>query len=233
MTNPFTLSGDTVLIGAGGRETCSLDWNIGDPGPNYCLTNTDFNLDIINLNISNISASFDLMRCSNPSKNKIMTVSNSSFRDCENSEAIYIDGFDLIDFNQVLFQYNQVSNKHFYIDSGSKLQISSCEFLRQANRSLTTFGTAPMIEIDQTTTSWGAISISGNLIHPQQTQDGIKLGSIVPLEMVISSNTFISVGLTTGVLINYTAGNINNYPSLVVSDNSGVRNEKALLEGNQ
>jgi hypothetical protein len=232
MTNPFTLSGDTVLIGAGGRETCSLDWNIADPGPNYCLTNTDFNLDIINLNISNISASFDLMRCSNPSKNKIMTVSNSSFRDCENSEVIYIDGFDLVDFNQVLFQYNQVSNKHFYIDSGSKLQISSCEFLRQANRTLTSFGSAPMIEIDQTTTNWGAINISGNLIHPQQSQDGIKLGSIVPLEAVISSNTFISLGLTTGVLINYTAGNINNYPSLLVSDNSGVRNEKALLEGN-
>jgi hypothetical protein len=86
-----------------------------------------------------------------------------------------------------------------------------------------------MITIAQTTTTWGAINISGNLIHPKQTQDGINLGTITPTEAVISSNTFISVGLTTGQLINYTAGDINNYPSLIVSDNSGVKNQKALL----
>jgi hypothetical protein len=88
-----------------------------------------------------------------------------------------------------------------------------------------------MIEIAQTTSNWGAINISGCLIHPQQTQDGIKIGSITPLEAVISGNTFISVGLTTGALINYTLGDINNYPTLIVSDNSGIRNEKSLLEG--
>jgi hypothetical protein len=126
-----------------------------------------------------------------------------------------------------------VSNKHAYFDSGSKLQISSCEFLRQANRTLTTFGTAPMITIAQTVSNWGAINISGNLLHPQQTQNGIELSATVtPLEAVISSNTFISLGLTSGVLLKYQAGSINNYPSLVVSDNSGIRNEKALLEGN-
>ena len=231
MTNEYTLVGDTSLIGIGGRDLSSLDFDLG--GPNlHCINNNDHNLEILNLNFSNISGNAALLFCSNTSKDKILTITNSSFRDCENGGVIDASGFDLIDLNQVLFQYNEVSGKHVYFDSGSKLQISSCEFLRQANRSLTTFGTAPMITIAQTSTNWGAINISSNLIHPQQTQDGIDLKIITPLEAVISSNTFISVGLTTGVLIKYQAGSINNYPSLVVSDNSGVRNEKALLEGN-
>ena len=228
MTNEYTLVGDTSLIGIGGRDLSSLDFDLGGPNA-HCINNNDHNLDIINLNFSNISANAALLFCSNTSKDKILTITNSSFRDCENGGVIDATGFDLIDLNQVLFQYNETSLKHVYFDSGSKLQISSCEFLRQANRSLTTFGNAPMITIAQTTTNWGAINISGNLIHPQQTQDGINLGAITPTEAVISSNTFISVGLTTGQLINYTAGDINNYPSLIVSDNSGVKNQKALL----
>jgi len=227
LNNEYTLTGDTSLIGIGGRDLSSLDFDLG--GPNlHCINNNDHNLEILNLNFSNTSGSAALLYCSNTSKDKILTITNSSFRDCNNDGVIDATGFDLIDLNQVLFQYNLVS-KHVYFDSGSKLQISSCEFLRQANRTLTTFGTAPMITIAQTTTNWGAINISGNLIHPQQTQDGVNLGTITPTEAVISSNTFISVGLTTGQLINYTAGDINNYPSLIVSDNSGVKNQKALL----
>lgn len=228
MTNEYTLVGNTSLIGIGGRDLSSLDFNLGGPNA-HCINNNDHNLDIINLNFSNISANAALFFCSNTSKDKILTITNSSFRDCENGGVLDITGFDLVDLNQVLFQYNEVSGKHVYFDSGSKLQISSCEFLRQANRALTTFGTAPMITIAQTGTTWGAINISGNLLHPQRSQDGINLGTITPLEAVISSNTFISVGLTTGQLINYTAGDINNYPSLIVSDNSGVKNQKALL----
>ncbi len=231
LTSSYTLTGDTVLYGIGGRDQSSLDFNLGGPEL-YCISNTDYNLEIINLNFSNISAGAALLFCSNTNKDKILTFTNSSFRDCEN-DLIDIRGFDLVDLNQVLFQYNVVS-KHFYHDSGSKLQISSCEFLRQGRRAnpIVTWGTAPMIKLEQTTSNWGAINISSNLIHPQQTQDGIDLGIITPLEAVISSNTFISVGLTTGTLLKYQAGSINNYPSLVVSDNSGIRNEKALLEGN-
>mgnify|MGYP003635613772 FL=1 len=83
---------------------------------------------------------------------------------------------------------------------------------------------------DQTFTPWGALNITGNLIHPQQTQSGIKLNSNVSaLEGVLSSNTFISQGLTTGILIDYDGTDINQFPWLIVSDNSGVMNEKALL----
>lgn len=231
MTNgAYTLTGDTTLIGMG-RESSSLDFNLGGPDP-YCISNTDFNLEIINLDFSNISAGAALLYCSNVSKDKILTFTNSSFTDCEN-DLIEIYGFDLVDLNQVLFQYNVVSSKHFYHDSGSKLQISSCEFLRQGRRAnpIVTWGTAPMIELTQTTSNWGAINVSGCLLHAQQSQDDIRIGSITPLECVISGNTFISVGLTTGTLINYTLGDINNYPSLIISDNSGIRNEKSLLEG--
>ena len=228
----YTLIGDTTITGIG-RDISSLNFNIGDPDPaGFCIVNTNFNLDISNVNMSNGSNEYSLISCSNTSEDKILTISNASFRDCENATVIQTEGFDLIDLHQVLFQYNNVASRHIYFNSGSKVQISNCEFLRQGTRAnpIVSWGTAPMIEIDQTFTAWGALNITGNLIHPQQTQSGFKLNSNVSaLEGVLSSNTFISQGLTTGVLIDYDGTDINQFPWLIVSDNSGVMNEKALL----
>ena len=228
----YTLIGDTTITGIG-RDISSLNFNIGDPDPaGFCIVNTNFNLDISNVNMSNGSNEYSLLSCSNTTEDKILTISNASFRDCENATVIQTEGFDLIDLHQVLFQYNNVASRHIYCNSGSKLQISNCEFLRQGTRAnpIVSWGTSPMIEIDQTFTPWGALNITGNLIHPQQTQSGIKLNSNVSaLEGVLSSNTFISQGLTTGILIDYDGTDINQFPWLIVSDNSGVMNEKALL----
>jgi hypothetical protein len=71
MNNEYTLTGDTSLIGIGGRELSSLDFNLG--GPNlHCINNNDHNLEILNLNFSNISANAALLFCSNTSKDKII-----------------------------------------------------------------------------------------------------------------------------------------------------------------
>ena len=87
-----------------------------------------------------------------------------------------------------------------------------------------------MIDLSGT---FGAVNIGNNLIHPQQSQDGIRLQpSFNATEAVIGSNTFIKTNLVSGVLLRYGAGSINNYPSLIVSDNTGIKNQKALLSAN-
>jgi hypothetical protein len=76
-------------------------------------------------------------------------------------------------------------------------------------------------------TATGAVNITSCIIHPRVAQDGIKLGTATTfLEFVVSSNTFIDVGLTTGSLINQ---NTNpNYPILAIEEaNSGRANLKA------
>ena len=230
LTNEYTLTGDTTISGIG-RDISSLDFNVGAPGTDYCITNTDFNLEISNVNFSNESNEFSLLGCTNIGQDKIITMSNCSIRNCENAEAVNITGFDLVDLNQVLFQYNIVASRHFRCQDSSKLQVTSCEFLRQYDEdNPSSFGSAPMIDLSGT---FGAVNIGNNLIHPQQSQDGIRLQpSFNATESVIGSNTFIKTNLVSGVLLRYGAGSINNYPSLIVSDNTGIKNQKALLSAN-
>ena len=51
LTNKYTLTGDTTISGIG-RDISSLDFNVGTPGTDYCITNTDFNLEISNSGFS-------------------------------------------------------------------------------------------------------------------------------------------------------------------------------------
>jgi len=230
MTNGYTLTGDTTITGIG-RDISSLNFDIGAPGTDYCIANTDYNLEISNVNFSNQSAEYNLLGCTNTGKDKIITMSNCSIRNCENAEAVNITGFDLVDINQVLMQYNQIGSRHFRVQDSSKLQVTSCEFLKGYNEDIpSNFGSAPMIDLSGT---FGAVNVSNNLIHPQQSQDGIRLQpSFNATASVISANTFISTNLVSGILLRYGAGSINNYPSLIVSDNTGIKNQKALLSAN-
>jgi hypothetical protein len=67
------------------------------------------------------------------------------------------------------------------------------------------------------------------LFHAQQTQIGLYIDNAqTALENVVAANTFISSGQTTGANTSY---DISLHPELVVSTNSGVLNEKALVEG--
>lgn len=233
MTSGYTLTSDVSIMGIG-RDVCSLNFNIGDSDPaGYCILNNDFNFSISNINISNTSNEYSLLRCNNTPKDKILTITNSSFMDCENGELIHIEGFDLVDINNVIFMYNNVALKHFYHNSGSKLQITSCEFLRQGTRAspIVSWGTAPMIELESSNTPFGSINISSNIIHPQQSQSGIFLSSnLSAIDAIIGSNTFINLGLTTGILLNYDGNTINNYNFLTVGDNTGIINEKSIVE---
>jgi len=230
LTQSYTVNDNVSFFGLGREGKSSLNFLNTDPFPNFCLQIIDASVSFNNLTITNQSSVYDLMNCVNNTKDKILTFSNCAITDCKNANVVLISGFDLVDLNQCLFQYNYPSGSHFRHTNGSKLQISSCEFLRQLERGSSPFnyGTADMINL---VGSFGAINISSNLIHPRNTQNGINIDpTLTSLNALIGSNTFISVGLTTGRLIDYNTS-INQYPFLIISDNTGVRNEKALLEG--
>ena len=232
LTQSYTVQDNVSFYGLGREGKSSLNWNNPSGGVGFNLIISDASVSFNNLKLTNSSSNYDLMDASNTLKDKILTFFNCSITDCGASNVLFIEGFDLVDLNQVLFQYNFPSNNHFTITDGSKLQINSCEFLRQGQRAnpIVNWGTASMIKLIG---SFGGVNISNNLIHPQVNQTGIEIdNSFSAIESVISSNTFISVGLTitTGTLINYNTS-INQYPSLIVNNNSGIINEKAILEG--
>jgi len=228
ITQSYTLSGDCSFFGMGREGKASLNFNVPTMSSGYCLTITNYNCSFNDLSITNQSALYDLIDASNINKDKILTFTNTSFVDCKNN-LLFITGFDLVDLNNCLFQYNYPPDFHYKHEDGSKLQITSCEFIRQGERAnpITNWGTSPMVSL---LGSFGAVQLTSSLYHPQQTQDGIFLdNSFTALEALISSNVFISLGLTTGQLINYNTS-ISQYPFLIVSDNTGILNQKSVIE---
>jgi hypothetical protein len=87
----------------------------------------------------------------------------------------------------------------------------------------------------------GAVNIAASLFHPQQTQDGIKIDNSSTTGFgTISANTFINIGLTTGVVGNFDYDVQNSYiiqqNSYIIQSNQGLSNGNAkgtlLLTGN-
>jgi hypothetical protein len=228
MTQPLTITGDCSFFGMGRDSDSELRFQDTTTPSGYCINITDYNVSFQNLKLSNQSTNINLLNASNPSKSNFLLFTNSFITDCKNAEVFNIFGFDLVDLNQCLFMFNYTTNKHLYVDSSSKLQISSCEFLRQFEKgsSPANWGTANMVDLYGT---MGAINISGCLFHAQQTQIGLYIDNAqTALENVVSGNTFISIGQTTGTNIEY---DITLHPELVIEGNSGIINEKAVVEG--
>tara|TARA_R110002153_G_scaffold83478_3_gene209869 strand:+ start:3065 stop:4924 length:1860 start_codon:yes stop_codon:yes gene_type:complete len=227
LTSPLLIDGDCTFFGLS-RNRSGLIFNVPTQSSGYCIVNVDYDVSFQNLIISNQSNQYDLLFCNNIAQDKIMTYNNVYFYNCKNTTVMNVSGFDLLDMLNCLFMYNYPSNHNLLLDGISKVQITSCEFLRQQNQVNSVFSNASMISLNNT---MGALNITSCLFHPQDSQHGIDIqNSYSSIQSLISSNTFIDVGLFTGSLINYN-GTINLYPSLIVSDNTGVRNEKALLEG--
>lgn len=227
ITSPLLINGDCSFFGLS-RNRSGLIFNIPTASSGYCITNVDYNVSFQNLIISNQSNQYDLLFCNNVSKDKIMIYNNVYFYNCKNTTVMNVSGFDLLDMLNCLFMYNYPSNHNLLLDGISKVQITSCEFLRQQNQVNSVFSNAPMISLNNT---MGALNITSCLFHPQDSQHGIDIqNSYSSLQSLISSNTFIDVGLFTGSLINYN-GTIDLYPSLIVANNNGIENEKSILEG--
>ena len=139
----------------------------------------------------------------NSGRSKVLTITNCQFRNC--FDVASIEGFDLVDISNTLFFYVQAPNFGLKFLNTSKIEITSCELIRWFDEtSIPTpsgYSTASMIEIlaNGGGSGVGAVNISGCIIHPQQTQNGINLnGGSTTAFGTIAANTFVIAGLTGG-----------------------------------
>ena len=138
----------------------------------------------------------------NNGRDKVFEIVNCQFRNC--FDVMDINGFDLVDISNSLFFYIQAPTIGLRFRDTSKLEISSCELIRWFDEStLPTPGgwaTCSMIELrNNNLANFGAVNINGCIIHPQQTQNGIDIGTGSTTGFgTVSSNAFVNTGLTTG-----------------------------------
>ena len=210
-TNKLSIVNEGIALKGWNRDDDGLKYT-GVSGAGDFITITDVNCDISGLKFSSTnSTSGDvLLKATNFSygaynddRLKVLTLTNCQFRNCY--DVSFIEGFDLVDIQQTLFWYIEATTIGCQFKNVSKLQISSCEYVRWFDEtSIPTpsgYATASMVEIlaNGLGNGNGATNISGSIFHPQQTQNGIDIvtGSTTGFG-TISGNTFINIGLTTG-----------------------------------
>jgi hypothetical protein len=186
-------------------------------GTGNFITVTDVNFAMDRVKIStptgNVMSASNISVLSPPTygRNKVLTITNCQFRNCLNG--LEVSGFDLVDISNSIFQYFTGAGGNTFA-SVSKLEITSCEMIRWYDEATqTTYSTGFMIDLLSVGAApFGAVNINSSIIHPQQTQNGINIrsGSITNVG-TISSNAFVSSGLTTGVVFSPVAFGLPNY----------------------
>ena len=204
----------------------------------FSVTDVDFDLQSVcfssnNANTGILSADNYDAAGYNAGRLKVLTIFDCQFRNCY--DMVSVEGYDLVDVSNTLFWYSQATNYGFEVLNTSKLEISSCEFIRWFDETTiptpSGYATVPMIEIlpNGGGVGVGAVNISGCVIHPQQTQDGLKInpGSTTSFA-TISANTFVDANLSTGLKFfpDPSAGGYSNTECLTydIKANQGLLN---------
>ena len=165
----------------------------------------------------------------NAGRDKVLTIINCQFRNC--FDVWFIEGFDLVDIQNTLVWYIEATTIGCQFKNVSKLQLSSCEYVRWFDETSiptpTGYATTPMVELlnNGGGSGFGAVNIGGSIFHPQQTQKGIVISNGATIGFgTISSNTGIDVGLTTGTVasLDYDIQN-----STIIQANQGIQNGNA------
>ena len=212
-TNRLSIVNENIALKGWNRDDDGLKYT-GANGAGDFITVTDVNCDISGLKFSstNSTALDVVLRASNYSygayndgRLKILTITNCQFRDCY--DVLHIEGFDLADFSQTLIWYVKATGMGCHFKNVSKLQISSCEFVRWFDEATiptpSGYATTPLVELiaNGAGNGFGAVNITGSIFHPQQTQFGIKISDLATIGFgTFSGNTGIDVGLTTGAV---------------------------------
>jgi hypothetical protein len=236
-TNRLDISNPNVAIVGWDRDVDGLTYT-GAAGAGDFITITDVNFQLANLKLSSTNSTGGnvVLRAVNynqpdynAGRDKVLTIINCQFRNC--FDVWYIEGFDLVDIQNTLVWYVEATTIGCHFKNVSKLQLSSCEFVRWFDEtSIPTpsgYATVPMVELldDGGGSGFGAINISGSIFHPQQTQEGIGISNGATIGFgTISANTGIDIGLTTGAVTSFDY-NIQN--STIVQANQGIQNGNA------
>lgn len=209
------------------------------------ITTQDVSLEIIGLTLTATNSSSKILDATNytggdynDGRDKDLIIQNCQITDCYN--VWDIDGYDLVDLQNVRIRYVKATSHGCKFRSTSKVQITSCEFIRWFDvDTLPTpsgYATVAMLEFDDNAgqSGFGAINITGCVLHPQQTQDGIFINANSTTSFgTISSNTFVTVGLTTGEIFNPTPASggysLASTYTFDIFTNQGLRNSEASI----
>ena len=200
-STPIVLNNISVTFKGTSRDTSSIEYT----GTGSFITATDCNLSISDLELKcNVAGSL-LLTASNPSKLKVLSISNCEVID--SYEFSNISGHELVDINNCLFIHLRgdgvlTNQKCLYIDGVAKTNISSCEivkFFEIGQPANTNPFDGAMIYI---TGACGAVSIIGGIIHPRVNQRAVEIDNTATfLEFALNTNNFIDIGLTTGAIL--------------------------------
>ena len=208
-TNRLLIDADGISLKGWNREDDVLSYT-GAAGAGDFITIDNVNCEINSLKLTstNGTASDVVLRAFNfnygtfnDGRLKVLTLINCQFRDC--FDVHHIEGFDLVDIQNCLFWYIKATTMGCHFKNVSKLQISSCEYVRWFDESTiptpSGYATTPLVELlaNGAGNGFGAVNINGSIIHPQITQSGLKIdaGSTTGFG-TITGNSFISTGLT-------------------------------------
>lgn len=209
------------------------------------LTITDVSFAMQDLTIASTDATSVLIDATdvaatgyNNSRNHFFTLVNCQFRNVV-GDLMTVRGFDLVDFNNTTFFYIESPNFGCRFEDVSKLEISSCEFIRWfSESSLPTpsgYATCDMIELmANNLSSFGAVNINGCIIHPQQTQFALNISNTSTTGFgTIAANAFVNVGITTGGILTGSTYNDTSMLKYDVFANQGLADSTAYLFGYQ
>jgi len=209
VSTAHTVSNDNCAIVGRDRNKDRITYT----GASTFLTITDASFAMQDITIASTNSSSVLIDATdvassgyNNSRDHFFTLVNCQFRNVV-GDLMTVRGFDLVDFNNTTFFYIESPNFGCRFEDVSKLEISSCEFIRWfSESSLPTpsgFATCDMIELmANNLSSFGAVNISGCIIHPQQTQFALNVSSSSTTGFgTIAANAFVNVGITTGGIL--------------------------------
>jgi hypothetical protein len=123
ITNLISITADNVALVGSDREKDGLLYT-GAAGAGDFITITDVNCEISNLKFSstNNTAGDVVLRATNfdytpgvynAGRNKVLTIINCQFRNC--FDMMFIEGFDLVDFQNTLTWYIQATTEYTYL----------------------------------------------------------------------------------------------------------------------
>ena len=218
MTNNITCNVDGVEFIGSNRENDGVIWS----GTGAFLTLTDCNFDFEKMKFSSLVSGNSILSATNVAASgynngrlKVLAFVNCQFRGTY--DVMDVNGYDLVDINNTLFFYVKATNFGLRFRDTSKVELSSCELIRWFDESTiptpSGYATVSMVELQNNNlASFGAVNINGCIIHPQQTQNGIDIGTGSTTGFgTISSNAFVNVGLTTGKVFLPEASSLPDY----------------------
>ena len=239
-TNRLAITNSNIAIIGWDRDVDGLTYT-GAAGAGDFITVTDVNFQLSNLKFSSTNSTGGdvVLRAVNynapdynAGRDKVLTIINCQFKNC--FDVWNIEGFDLCDIQNTLVWYIEATIIGCQFKNVSKLQLSSCEFVRWFDETTiptpSGWATTSMIELlaDGGGSGFGAVNINGGIIHPQQTQVGIDIDTASTTGFgTISSNAFINVGLTTGKVF------LPEIPVLLLPDYSQTATVKFDVFANQ